>query len=140
MVSTKQSVEPESTSARKVLVGKSEAEDMEGTDGDGETEGETDGTEETDGEGTMVEPGAYSLEVGNRPLFKPEKEGTGKETGKEREEGSDRPDAFKRKTSEARGGHSRPTGRAWPGGSPSNFLTLKSRQARKRMATKRWLP
>ena len=78
-VSTKQSEEPESMSARNLISEKSEREEEEEEAEAEETEGyrETDVPEER-GHG---EPGAFSLEAGNGPS----EEENGKETITERE-------------------------------------------------------
>ena len=107
-------------SARNLVSENSEREEEEEEDGAEETEGyrETEVPEER-GQG---EPGAFSLETENGPL---EEENRNK-TITEREWGSDRPDAFKRKAWGAQDELTRPTGHASSGGSPSIFLTQQS--------------
>jgi len=92
-VSTNESEDPESMRAENFK----EEKDSKRRDGDRETE-------VPEGE-TEFEPGAYSLEES-------ENIDTGKETVRKKEFGSDKPDAFKRKTCPAREGSTRPSGRA----------------------------
>ena len=81
-VSTKQSEEPESMSARNLISEKSEREEEEEEAEEAEAE-ETEGYRETDvpEERGHGEPGAFSLEAGNGPS----EEENGKETITERE-------------------------------------------------------